>query len=49
MNDVYKIAVLGKDIYMLYVAEMALDCTILLLTYTLGSPEKFKVFETFSF
>jgi hypothetical protein len=43
MNVAHKIAVLGKDVHILYVAEMAHDCMFLLLIYTLSNPEKRKV------
>jgi hypothetical protein len=31
MNGVHKIAVLGKNVHILYVAEMAQDCMFLLM------------------
>jgi hypothetical protein len=43
MNGAHKIAVFGENVHMLYVAEMARNSGLLLLTYTLGNPQKFKV------
>ncbi len=43
MNGTHKIAVLGKDVYILYVAEMAPDSRFLLLIYTPEQAEKCKV------
>ena len=40
---VQRIAFFEGNVHILYVVELAQDCTILLLTYTLGNPEKFKV------
>jgi hypothetical protein len=37
MNDVHKIAVFRKDVYILYMAEMACDCMILLFLWTFES------------
>jgi hypothetical protein len=39
MNDAHKIAVLGRDVYILYVAEMVQNCSILLFFYTCESPK----------
>jgi hypothetical protein len=37
MNDAHKIAVFGKNVYILYVADMVGDCGILILAYRLRS------------
>jgi hypothetical protein len=42
MNSVHKIAVFGKDVYILYVVELVHDCIFLLFFYTFGEPEIFK-------
>jgi hypothetical protein len=43
MIDAHKIAVLGEDVYILYVGEIAHDSRFLLLIYSLDNPEKRKV------
>jgi hypothetical protein len=43
MNVAHKIAVLGKDVYILYVVEMARNSGLLLLIYTPEQAEKCKV------
>ena len=37
MNAVHKIAAFGRDVYILYMLEMVMDCTILLLIRTFES------------
>jgi hypothetical protein len=37
---VQRIADFGENVYILYVAEMAPNCMLLLLIYTLADPEK---------
>ncbi len=39
MNDAHKIAVLGKDVYMLYVLEMVRDSGLLLFLWRYQSPK----------
>jgi hypothetical protein len=43
MNDAHKIAVLGRDVHILYVAEMARNSGLLLLINTLGNPRKLNI------
>jgi len=43
MSSVHKIAVLGKDFYILYLAEMAQDCTILQYLLNLEWPKNFRL------
>ena len=40
---VQRIAFFGGNVHILYVAEMAQDCIILLLIYTPGHPEKVQI------
>jgi hypothetical protein len=47
MNDAHKIAVFGKDVYILYIAEMAQDCMFLLYLLTLEKLKNFRLADEY--
>jgi hypothetical protein len=43
MNDAHKIAVLGKDVHILYVAEIARNSGLLLYLLSFGKPKNLRL------